>query len=299
MSQTDISSAVELIRNPERMNRSTVDLIKRAIELYPYHQALYLLLLQNMYKIHDQQFGEMLKKYAVMVADRSVLFDMVEGINYMIPNHAIDSDAETTPKDGDRTLALIDSFLHSLPETPQSVASSPSAAADSSADYSAYLEALPDISSSNSSANPEQSDGAQKAGATLSANTTDDINIFVGSKGFANNSKDTVGNSKGSEQSKETEDEFTVEAIRNSLAKTGGSPLEEDDSPLDETDSGTPESEYFTETMAGIYIKQQKYQQALEIIRVLSAANPKKSVYFADQIRYLKLLIKLKNTKEQ
>lgn len=204
MSQTDISSAVELIRNPERMNRSTVDLIKRAIELYPYHQALYLLLLQNLYKIHDQQFGEMLKRYAVIVADRSVLFDMVEGINYMIPNHAIDTGADTAPKDGDRTLALIDSFLHSLPEPPQSALSSPSAAADSSVDYSAYLEALPDISSSYSSVNPEQSDGAQKSCFPNSANTTDGPYNLDASKDFANDSK-------GPEQSKETDDEFTVE----------------------------------------------------------------------------------------
>ena len=49
--------------------------------------------------------------------------------------------------------------------------------------------------------------------------------------------------------------------------------------------------------MAGLYIKQHKYEQALEIIESLSAENPKKSVYFADQMRYLKLLIRINKNK--
>lgn len=49
--------------------------------------------------------------------------------------------------------------------------------------------------------------------------------------------------------------------------------------------------EFLTETLARIYIKQQKYEQALTIIRRLSLNFPKKSVYFADQIRFLEYLI--------
>ncbi len=46
-----------------------------------------------------------------------------------------------------------------------------------------------------------------------------------------------------------------------------------------------------TEMMAKIYIKQKKYDQALEIIQTISLRNPKKSRYFADQIRFLEKLI--------
>ena len=48
---------------------------------------------------------------------------------------------------------------------------------------------------------------------------------------------------------------------------------------------------YFTETLAKIYIKQQRYAKALEIIKKLSLKYPKKSTYFADQIKYLENLI--------
>ena len=49
--------------------------------------------------------------------------------------------------------------------------------------------------------------------------------------------------------------------------------------------------EFLTETLARIYINQHKYEQALTIIKRLSLNFPKKSVYFADQIRFLELLI--------
>ena len=51
------------------------------------------------------------------------------------------------------------------------------------------------------------------------------------------------------------------------------------------------EDEYFTETLAKIYIKQQRYSKALEIIKKLSLKYPKKSAYFADQIGILEQLI--------
>ena len=62
-----------------------------------------------------------------------------------------------------------------------------------------------------------------------------------------------------------------------------------------ETSNDTDES-YFTETLARIYIKQGKFDKAIEIIRKLSLKNPKKNRYFADQIRFLeKLIINNKN----
>jgi tetratricopeptide (TPR) repeat protein len=51
------------------------------------------------------------------------------------------------------------------------------------------------------------------------------------------------------------------------------------------------ENSYFTETLANIYIKQKRYDKALEIIKRLSLKYPKKNIYFADQIRYLEKLI--------
>lgn len=66
-----------------------------------------------------------------------------------------------------------------------------------------------------------------------------------------------------------------------------------------ETDNVNDSDSFLTETLARIYIKQQKYEQALAIIKRLSLNFPKKSVYFADQIRFLEYLIINEKNKKQ
>lgn len=56
-------------------------------------------------------------------------------------------------------------------------------------------------------------------------------------------------------------------------------------------DENEENEDFFTETLARIYIKQGKYAKAIEIIRRLSLKIPKKNRYFADQIRFLEKLI--------
>ena len=87
------------------------------------------------------------------------------------------------------------------------------------------------------------------------------------------------------------------EWIDNFLEKSEEQPLissvvEDDD---DETEAKIEEESedesYFTETLAKIYVKQQRYSKALEIITRLNLKYPEKNAYFADQIRFLEKLI--------
>ncbi|ULB35598.1 MULTISPECIES: tetratricopeptide repeat protein [Proteiniphilum] len=79
------------------------------------------------------------------------------------------------------------------------------------------------------------------------------------------------------------------EKVPDSIALSSGSENE------DEDETG----EFLTETLAKIYIKQKKYEQALTIIKRVSLNFPKKSAYFADQIRFLELLIINDNKKNK
>lgn len=45
------------------------------------------------------------------------------------------------------------------------------------------------------------------------------------------------------------------------------------------------------EVLAKKFIKEKKYAQAIDILRELNLNNPKKSIYFADQIRFLEKII--------
>lgn len=59
-----------------------------------------------------------------------------------------------------------------------------------------------------------------------------------------------------------------------------------------------PEPTALTESFARIMIKNRNYDKALEIIEALNLNNPEKSIYFADQIRFLRKLI-LNESKKQ
>jgi hypothetical protein len=262
------NTTIDFIRNPELLNRNTIPVLQEAIRQYPYHQSLYLLLLQNMYKVHDPHFSSALKQYALMVADRSVLFEMVEGMNYNIPVQKLEE--ETVVADGDRTLRLIDNFLKSIPEA-QSGRSERQDAADPQIDYPAYLEQLPDFEEAVDAPLAEIAEN----GKTSESNKTSE----------PSDSGETV-------EPIPSDEEFTVSAIRRDLAEASDLP------PAEECDEEEQNSDFYTEAMAGIYIKQQKFEQALEIIRAISADNPKKSVYFAEQIRYLELLVRLNRNKK-
>ena len=80
--------------------------------------------------------------------------------------------------------------------------------------------------------------------------------------------------------------------------KPSFAPLPEDAPQTDVSDEADDDTEpledtYFTETLARIYLKQRRYDKALEIIRSLYLNFPNKSIYFADQIRYLEKLVRI------
>ena len=52
------------------------------------------------------------------------------------------------------------------------------------------------------------------------------------------------------------------------------------------------------QALVKIMVKNGNYQKALEIITELNLKNPKKSVYFADQMRFLQKLIRVKGSTE-
>lgn len=53
----------------------------------------------------------------------------------------------------------------------------------------------------------------------------------------------------------------------------------------------TADTPSFTESLARIYVRQGRYEKAYELFEQLNLDNPEKSPYFADQLRFLRLLI--------
>ncbi|MCR4582813.1 MAG: tetratricopeptide repeat protein [Prevotella sp.] len=249
----------ELIQHPELMDRDTLYELRSMLALYPYFQTARLLMLQNLYLLHDPTFDEELRRAAVYITDRRVLFQLIEAPHYQLSSLARQTATQQPEKDSEgpqaesasnRTLSLIDTFLDSIPHEPQAEGKHPKrkpTPADAAIDYMAYLLETEDTPLDNTVEVP------QMKGQSL-------IEKFI------NHDKGRI----------QLPEEPTLH------------PTIDDNGENDEID--TDES-YFTETLARIYIKQGRYSKALEIIRRLSLQFPKKNAYFADQIRFLEKLI--------
>ena len=230
------------------------------LALYPYYQPARILLLQNLFLLHDPTFDDELRRAAVYISDRHILFKLVEDAHYqLIPEQkkaekqSITINAETTTEE-DRTTSLIDTFLEQIPEeedtTQETEGRRKPTPADATVDYVAYLL---------------ESESKQNEGITPQLRGQELIDDFIYNEG----GKITL------------QDETEYEPEEN-----------EHNEAAENEDTG-----YFTETLARIYIKQGRYSKALEIIRRLNLVYPKKNRYFADQIRFLEKLIINNNKK--
>ncbi|MBR1547148.1 MAG: tetratricopeptide repeat protein [Prevotella sp.] len=244
----------ELIRHPEQMDRETLYDLRSMLALHPYFQTARLLMLQNLYLLHDAAFDEELRKAAIYITDRKTIFRMVEAAHYQLATKSRGS--KPAPSSENRTVELIDTFLDSIPAEPEDEKPTRErrpTPADAAVDYVAYLLA------------------------TESSDATSETPAMKG--------QDLIDNFLQQEQGRILlreiqQDDEPTDADESAQATTA-----------EDTDEPAEEEEYFTETLARIYIKQGRYQKALDIIQRLSQRLPGKNAYFADQIRFLEKLI--------
>ena len=129
-----------LIEHPEKMNRETLYELRSLVAVYPYYQTARLLMLKNMYLLHDTSFDDELRRAAVYMTDRKMLFRLVEAVHYRITNTSpIVKDNDEKVEDADRTISLIDNFLDSLPEEKEVTPKRAPTPADAAVDYVSYL----------------------------------------------------------------------------------------------------------------------------------------------------------------
>ena len=261
----------DLIKHPEKLNKETLYDLRSLVALYPYYQPARLLMLRNLYLLHDPTFDEELRRAAVYITDRRVIFNLVEAAHYKLKRPT------TKVREGNRTVTLIDSFLSSIPaeqeennndneQKKKKQTKRKPTAADATVDYVSYLLAT----------DFEDEDDSQDEDIAVAENNPSKTNKETNPSTPMNGMQliDKFINDDGGKLTLKDNPEFVPQ--------------------LEDTNSEgekVQEEEYFTETLAGIYIKQGKYSKALEIIKRLNLNYPKKNAYFADQMRFLEKLI--------
>ena len=133
----------ELIKHPEYLDRDTLYELRSTLALYPYYQTARLLMLQNLYLLHDPSFDEELRRAAIYITDRRVLFNMIEAGHYRLRTSTATKVPAAAPQEStaSRTATLIDNFLDSIPKEDegQSRGKRKPTPADAAVDYVAYL----------------------------------------------------------------------------------------------------------------------------------------------------------------
>ncbi|MBQ2122942.1 MAG: tetratricopeptide repeat protein [Bacteroidaceae bacterium] len=233
-----------LIEHPEQLNKDTLHKLRERLAQHPYHQTARMLMLQNLFLLHDPSFGEELRRTALFVPNRKALFNMVEGAHYelqMTTNTTAQQTQFATEKrpTGDRTNNLIENFLAATPDMNVRRGKRTLTVADATTDYAAYLLELDDM-----------------------------------------------------EPEPEKHDELINSYIENGNQRVT---LQEQPTYVPNTDNEETNEDYFTEILARIYTKQGNYDKAIEIITKLNLNYPKKSSYFADQLRFLRKLQLINN----
>lgn len=252
---------IHLIKHPEQMDRDTLYDLRSLLALYPYFQPARLLMLKNLYILHDNTFDEELRKAAIYINDRKKLFELVEASHYKLKQNKENNNIDKQ-QDENRTIELIDDFLDNIPneEEKEKKEKRKPTPADAAIDYVSYLMEMEDEENNNDEKNCNEADlSPQLKGQSL-------IDNFISNDNGRIILRD--------------EEECQIPEIDKNEEKT------------DDNES------YFTETLAKIYIKQGRYSKALEIIKQLNLNYPKKNTYFADQIRFLEKLILNNNYKK-
>ena len=222
------------ILHPEKLNRDTLYELRLIVGKHPYFDVALLLKLKNLDPLHDIDFGKEMRKAAIHLKSRWPIFELMAG--YGTTPITDDAPADIPV---DRTMALIDAFLDTIPTDHLSLEAEGAAAVDYA---SAYLK-------ERTEDNPSV---PELRGQQL-------IDDFLA----GDNEKISLNLSAPAESEKE-----------------------------EQPDNSGTETSFFTETLANIYIKQGKYSKALEIIKRLYLEFPNKNRYFADQIRFLEIIIK-------
>lgn len=260
----------ELTQHPELLNHETLYGLREMTAQYPYFQPARLLLLKNLYIMHDPTFDDELRRSAIYFTDRSVLFNLIEASHYRLKKKKMRSfsnssrDENPASHDDARTVSLIDEFLNTMPkekseeegEQPKPHKHRKPTPADATVDYMAYLLATDFEELDNMGHEPAPDD----------TRTVSLIDNFI--------------NKESGRITLQEEPQFLPEVA------------------IEDNSEHSPETELLTETMASIYIKQGKYKKALDVMDKMKETKSKKNRYFDDQERFLKMLVMAKSKSE-
>ncbi|RHJ85476.1 hypothetical protein [Parabacteroides sp. AM08-6] len=243
----------QLMENPDLLTEDTLPRLKQIVDEFPCFPVARMLYLKNLAILNDIRFSAELKKMAIYIPDRKKLFTLIKGEEYGLQTK-LPIGEEGSKEDA---FSLIDAFLSGQEEEKEK-----------EPETGTSLLFQPSASSDYIYWSLTKENESQEEKETIRLQHHELIDSFL---------KDDEQRVPGSGLNLPSEAEDT--ALPPNVAE------------LDEEHLKPLNDSYFTETLAHIYVKQKRYEKALQIIQNLNLKYPEKNVYFADQIRFLEKLI--------
>lgn len=240
----------QYIGHPELLTRETLYSLRSYVAMYPCHQAARLLMLQNLYILHDPTFDEELHTAAFFITDRTALFNLVEARFFSLAKPANTDYPVAEDKHTETAEQLIDNFVDNADDENKPTV------VDATVDYMAYVE-------------------RKKSMKTAAGGNADKADEMPAEDNLIDNFLENDGG------------KITIPEQENEERETPRTDVSY------ENDKDELQTDYYTESLAKVYIKQGNYPKALEIIRQLNLNNSEKNAYFADQMRFLEKAIAL------
>lgn len=249
MNRSDIN---KFLTDPNLVDHTTSDDLRRLINIYPYCEALYWIYLRSLYIKDDAIFDDELMKYGLYISNRKLFYNYLTHESTTTQNSLTNNDSQL-------------SILSSQLSTP---------------DYFTL-----------------EQNQAQKQSLQQLAEQLKKARLSRQQQNTEN--RDTTHNILTNETNKTTNtDDNLQQKSKTSNPKTNQTPTisKANKAPNIEKDKQTLES-HLSEENAKKLIKEQKYLEAIEILRAISLNNPKKSANFALQIKFLETIINNHNKK--
>ena len=283
------------IENPSQMNRDSLLELKSILDEYPCFTTARILYLKNLLNSNDMHFSSSLIRTSISVPDRRRLYYFIEGKK--LPEYKVKPSAGMLETGG---FSLIDRYLNTEPvseETPSVIEPSLFDAASKTVEKPLEAAPAPTISSVQSKIlNENEIKAPSKViGEGLLLDYTKYLSAQpeMEQEAAPMEGQDLIDKFLTSTRYKEPLIKPNAAENRSSFERSELK-VEEAPSILEMPEFSLPEDS-FTETLARIYLKQKRYDRAIEIFKSLSLKYPEKNSYFADQIRFLeKLIVNLK-----
>lgn len=252
--------------------KSTIKEAAELMEQYPYFTLPAILALKQQHSFEEAGADLLASRVAVSLTEMSELADVLGQQTYVFDNFYPD-EQPSTPTTED----TIDTFLSTFGRADRRETDAISKLIfNPTPDYASILAA-------------EEKDNLPSSADLDDANLSEQdrlINTFI------------IGNhNAGSPNKPECADISDGQAVQNAHQSDKQTNLGRQIETSHKEPQKDSESNALTESFVRILIKNRNYSKAIEIISDLRLKNPEKSIYFADQIRFLQKLIINENKK--